>query len=163
MKLAMILLGAAVLTSCGVSLHPFYTAANLSDDPTLAGAWSDEDSTWTVKHTGFGKYTIEFCDRDDCTIDAVATLFEAGGQQYVDFQENPAFFSDAIRLHGLFQLQRMGTDRLEISLLETERMQGVVDHLEIEGRFLLTASPEWLQTEVLRAGYFGEGHLLKRN
>jgi hypothetical protein len=166
MKLGMVLLGAAVLTGCGVSLQPFFTAANLYDDPSLEGLWSDSDSTWQIKHSAFAQYTIASCDdTGKCTADTDATLFRIGGQLYLDFQEKSSIFSDAIHPHGLFQINQSGAD-LEVSLLDIDQLRDrakdhrlPVDHLLLGDRLLLTAPPEQLQTVLT----FSEPHLITRH
>jgi hypothetical protein len=158
MKLSIVLLGAAAMTGCGISLQPFYTAADLYDDPALEGLWSDENSSWLVTHTGFAQYAITSCDdaKEKCTAadaDTTATLFRAGGATFLDFQQKSSKqFSDAIRPHGLFQLRRSGSG-MEISLLDADELTTAarekhlpVDHvLLLEERLLLTGRPEQLQ------------------
>ena len=179
-KLGMILLGAAAMTGCGVSLQPFFTAANLYDDPALEGRWSGEDSTWFIKHTGFAQYTITTCDDNAqaCTetnADTVATLFQVNGVSFLDFQEKADNgLSDAIRPHGVFQFRAVWERGMEISVLDAGRLgaearrQGLqLEHLFIENRFLLTASPAQLQSFLAGhssdSRYFVEWQRLERN
>jgi hypothetical protein len=156
--LVLVVLIAAALSGCSVSLQPFYTTSSILDDRSIEGRWTDGETVWQVTRTDSGRFDIAACDDDGvCKPDTVGVLFRTAGVTFLDFQEkSESSFSSTIRPHGLFQVQMDGAS-LDLTMLDGERVGKLAqqkrldtDFAELESGFLLTASPENLQSFVVR-------------
>ena len=114
-------LAAVGLAGCVVtSVYPYYTAKDVTFDPTLLGIWSDPANTnttketWTFEKLGAQSYTLVI--RDDTKTNAFdAHLFTLGDAKFLDLlpRERPEYQTPSHLLLRVAQLQ----PQLELHLL----------------------------------------------
>jgi hypothetical protein len=167
-SLSVILLSAAGMSGCMVSLQPFYTAATLLDDRSIEGRWTDGESAWEVTRTEAGHYLIASCETEGepCKADTTGVLFRVAGVTLLDFQEKSSGLDTAIYPHGLFKIE-LRNGEFDVASIDDDYVKRLAesrlldaDHVQLESRVFLTAKSDLLQRFVLShlsdPKFFGE-------
>jgi hypothetical protein len=175
-----------LLTGCVQSLHPYFTADQVTYDPVLVGTWANDDGDSVFVVTGDAEsktYHVAFTDEEKKTGKFDVHLVKAQDQQLLDITaaETDEQRSDMYRVHllpvhsfMLFSRKEGENDAIELRTMEydwlkkyLEQNPKAVAHEVIGGdRILLTAPSEKVQAFVLEhakaEGAYGEPGVFKR-
>ena len=178
-RIALLSLSALVfaLTSCVPSLHPLYTAEDLTFDPKLVGKWSQADpsDSWEFTKAGKISYLLVYTDKEGKKGDFKANLFKLGEHRFLDLYpddgaldraEAPHLYKFHVQpMHTLARIDSIGPtlvmgfmspDWIKDSLKKNTE---TICHENIRNRILLTAPTKDLQAFVKKhadgEGMFG--------
>jgi hypothetical protein len=144
---------ALTLAGCVPSLHPLHTEETLAEEPSLAGAWTQEEETWTFAPAGHGAYTLVIARADEDPETLEAHLVRLGDDLYLDMEldERPEVGDYAnfhlFPVHSFWRVWREG-DGLRLAALDPEKFWAAVEaqgltiaHEEVEGHGKILTAP----------------------
>jgi hypothetical protein len=159
---------ALVLSACIPSIEPYFTAADVANDPRLAGEWDDgEGTTWLFGPAEDGACTMRLTERkDDATKTGTfhAQLFKLGETHFIDIVAADVDFAESqVELvamsvfpgHLLMRVHQF-EPTLKLSLFDWDWLQKHLEarpdalaHRKEGDRIVLTARTADLQAFVL--------------
>lgn len=152
-----LLLFALGFSGCLYTLHPLFTAKDLSFDPRLAGSWKiDEDNTAVFERgtsASFSKlpsairqladkaYTVTVKNKEGAVVQAYyAFLLHIGGNLYLDYfpaetswqQAYDSFYRQHFTpLHSIYKVRFNGDRSFDASQFDTDYLQGLINKKQI--------------------------------
>ncbi len=149
-----------MLMGCIPSLHPIYTAGDITFDEAIIGTWEDGETgeTWTFSNAGKSEYKLTYKDDSGRKGEFSARLVKISGHLFLDivptdpgFVQNKFFQDHFLKTHSFVHvLQTQPTvsfTALEprwLNDLLTER-PNAIRHERIGGEVLLTSSTRDIQ------------------
>lgn len=169
------------LTACVPSLHPLYTAEDLTFDPALIGVWSEGEcqERWTFKRAAENEYKLLHTDAEGHVGEFSARLVNVAGYRFLDLlPAEPAragneFYQGHFQPIHTFVLVQQTSPELRLAYLDLEWLDkqlkanpAALRHERIQGEIILTATPKELQryllTQLPNADAFAGKLLLQR-
>ena len=145
------LLLAAFLCGCVQSVHPYYTEAQLTYDPLLAGKWSSDEDKEIIAITGDADaklYHVLYTDKEGKTGKFEMHLAKVQEQLLADITPEDMFRDDEsdmhkvqlLPVHSFLLVERKGDDALEIRAMSHDWLKEYLDK-----------NPVWLRLPAGRA------------
>lgn len=159
-----LLIAVLLLTACIPSLHPLYTEADLTMDPTLVGTWEEKETgeAWTFSTCEKLKYKLVHTDSDGRRGEYDARLVKIEDKLFLDivpikpgFTQNDFYQERFIATHTFVHVIRKEST-VEISHMESRwlkdflaRNPDAIRHEKLNGEIVFTSSPKETQRFVL--------------
>jgi hypothetical protein len=166
-----------------VSLQPFYSEADLQEDPLLAGSWRDKegDVSFTFEQSAPKEYKLVISEKEgekETSGEFEAHIVRLGGNLFLDLfpksiQEGDEFYRiHFVRGHSIARIE-IGLDSSQMTFLSARWLQRKIEeksidtpHEKVDGSLLLTGAVEEVQDLVFlhaeEEGAFSEPLTLER-
>ena len=152
------------LAACVPSLHPLYTDADLTSDPTLVGTWIDKETgeSWTLLNCEKLKYSLIHVDSDGRKGEYDARLVRVGDKLFLDLvpvrvpiAQNDLYRDRFIATHTFIHIVARDS-AIQISYVEPGWLKDflannptAIRHEKVNGEIVLTSSPKETQKFLL--------------
>lgn len=155
-------LGFGLLAACIPSLHPLYTAQDVTYDEQLLGTWKDKEdgSPWVFSPGEEKSYKLVIHDKEKSS-PFEAHLFQLNGQMFLDlYPDGDAldrakledFYKASLIPGHLFFKVSLAKDELTLHALEHDWLKSLlakdpktIGHTTLEDRIVFTASTKEMQ------------------